>query len=159
MFGLLDSIPTAPQSAVPLTSCASGAKTPVGRAAASQNGSALGVPERSDPLPPKKQNLYTAHEVLQIKPILNRHQTYEHFIKTNSWTSSFLANAYTHIVKDFKITTSLKTKHNTLSLLNLLAFKFQFFYMKPKITGELIAIDRAYFHPRDLSSKIAQILK
>ncbi len=48
-----------------------------------------------------KRSLYTAHEVLQIKPLLNRHYSYERFIMANSWTKTYLANAYKTITASF----------------------------------------------------------
>ncbi len=117
-------------------------------------------------VPPSKQNLYIAHEVLQIKPIFNRGTTYEHFILNNSWSSSYLANAYKSITlkftplpqdtnQDFFLSVFIRL----LSLLNFLSFKLQYFYMKPKITREYVTLHSAYFHPRDLSSKISRHLK
>jgi len=41
-----------------------------------------------------KQSLYTAHEVLQIIPLLDRGDTYQSFLKANAWTKKYLANAY-----------------------------------------------------------------
>ena len=41
-----------------------------------------------------KQSLYTAHEVLQIVPLLDRGDTYQSFLKANAWTKKYLANAY-----------------------------------------------------------------
>ncbi|MBI3954428.1 nucleotidyltransferase domain-containing protein [Candidatus Collierbacteria bacterium] len=48
-------------------------------------------------VPKNQRNLYTAHEVLQIKPLLDRGQTYARFIIVNSWTRKYLANAYQYV--------------------------------------------------------------
>jgi hypothetical protein len=40
----------------------------------------------------KQQNLYTAHEICQLKPLYNRDQTYQKFINANLWVKTFLAN-------------------------------------------------------------------
>ncbi|OGK55444.1 hypothetical protein A3H78_01125 [Candidatus Roizmanbacteria bacterium RIFCSPLOWO2_02_FULL_36_11] len=39
-----------------------------------------------------KQNLYTAHEVVQMKPIINKFDTYNKFININSWVFDFFPN-------------------------------------------------------------------
>lgn len=39
------------------------------------------------------QNLYTAHEVIQIIPLFSRNNTYKKFIKENGWYKKFLPNA------------------------------------------------------------------
>lgn len=116
--------------------------------------SALKVPEN-------KHNLYIAHEVLQIKPLLNRGQVYEQFIHQNSWTATHLANAYKIITSKFSPPPH-KSKNYLgliLSPFNLLAFKAQYTYMKSKITREHITLHSAYFHPRDLSAKLNKAVK
>lgn len=40
----------------------------------------------------KTQNLYTAHEICQLKPLYNRDQTYQKFISANLWYKQFLPN-------------------------------------------------------------------
>lgn len=121
-------------------------------------------------VPKSKHNLYTAHEVLQIKPLFNKNDTYQKFIFANSWTKRYLANAY------------LKKSHSSgksllrgvrwasdssdggilwsiLKVINNLAFKFQYLYMKNKITKETVNLHSAYFHPRDISNKIINRVK
>lgn len=39
-----------------------------------------------------QQNLYTAHELCQLKPLYNRDQTYQKFISANLWYKQFLPN-------------------------------------------------------------------
>ena len=40
------------------------------------------------------KNTYTAHELLQAKPIHDKNNTYQKFISTNSWAEKYLPNAY-----------------------------------------------------------------
>ncbi len=53
----------------------------------------LFLEEASLVIPPGKQNLYTAHEVAQLKPLFDRNHTYSRFIKKNSWVNNFLPHA------------------------------------------------------------------
>lgn len=113
-------------------------------------------------LPENKRNLYTAHEVLQAKPLFNRGGVYAAFIRANSWTKNHLANAYGEAVAKRSSThprggklllpggrIGLLGRCNFWPILNLLAFKLQYHYMKPKITRETITLHSAYFHPND----------
>ncbi|MBI2326202.1 hypothetical protein HYU91_02325 [Candidatus Collierbacteria bacterium] len=118
--------------------------------------SALAVPE-------SKRSLYTAHEVLQAKPIFDRGDTYAKFIRSNEWTKKYLANAYCHSGLDpesIQIDSHFRGNDNTIRLgmivflriLNSFAFRLQYSYMKSKITRETITLHSAYFHPNDYAS-------
>lgn len=43
-------------------------------------------------LPIREQNLFTAHEICQLKPIWARNQLYQKFIQENLWCQKFLPN-------------------------------------------------------------------
>ena len=43
-------------------------------------------------IPVKEQNLFTAHEVCQLKPIWAKNQLYQRFIQENLWCQNFLSN-------------------------------------------------------------------
>ena len=106
-------------------------------------------------VPKNKRSLYTAHEVLQAKPIFDRGDTYAKFILANHWTSRYLANAHTAISHQFTANSNskknkllLSTANCILSALNFVCYKIQYSYMKSKITRETITLHSAYFHPR-----------
>lgn len=108
-------------------------------------------------VPQNKRNLYTAHEILQVKPLFDRRNTYQQLLSQNSWVKKHLATAYQSLYKQ-----SSKIKKSPLTYLlaplNLLFFTIQFLYMKPKLTQETITLHSAYFHPRSLYPKIASQL-
>lgn len=110
-------------------------------------------------VPAFKQNLYTAHEVLQVKPLIDRGQTYQRFITANAWTKKYLCNAYLATrrpIKKNKLSLLPSLATPILSPLNFFAFLFQYLYMRSKITNEYITLHSAYFHPRTYSlDKIA----
>ncbi|MCX6817016.1 MAG: adenylyltransferase/cytidyltransferase family protein [Candidatus Beckwithbacteria bacterium] len=101
-----------------------------------------------------QQNLYTAHELCQLKPLYNRDQAYQNFLTANSWYKQYLPNFFQG--PSFPQGPTLKDKSEKRSdLIGLLmdffeslAFKFQYFYMKRKITHEKIGRHFAFFHPR-----------
>jgi len=43
-------------------------------------------------VPQKEQNLFTAHEVCQLKPLWDRQEIYQKFINQNQWFQKYLAN-------------------------------------------------------------------
>lgn len=104
-----------------------------------------------------KQNLYTAHELLQMKPLFNRGQTYSKLLLSNSWASQYLANAYHYHISSFQkmsLSSSLLLTFFGLLLYipNLLAYFLQRLYMSSKITTETVTLSQTYFHPQDFSS-------
>lgn len=110
-------------------------------------------------VPKKRQNIYTAHEVLQVRPLYDRGNTYQNFIRSNPWTSHYLANAY-HRLSDGKY--SPKNSNLLFFLiapLNYLLFILQYLYMLPKKTTESVSLHAAYFHKNDLSFVLINHLK
>lgn len=104
-------------------------------------------------VPVDKRNLYTAHEVVQAKPLINRENIHERFLLANQWVQGFLPN--TVFPKDISnnLYSPTKSKH---SFFDQLAFQGQYRYMKPKITREVITPHMAYFHPQDTGSRVLQ---
>ena len=100
------------------------------------------------------QNLYTAHEVLQAKPLFDKSQTYQHFLKTNIWVKRFLGNAYSMS----KVNTSTKQHYSKLwSLLSPINFVFyllQRILMFLPTKGEKITYTQAFFHDQSFAKKI-----
>lgn len=134
----------------------------------------LWLDESSLAVPLNKRNLYIAHEVLQVKPLLNRRQTYQKFILANAWTKNHLANAYGITIHNSRVSDEgsssgvIRTRSSPevknfvkvlLKALNKLAFKLQYLYMKPKITQETITLHSAYFHPRNLAATLDKFLQ
>jgi len=97
------------------------------------------------------RNLYTAHEIAQIVPLVNKERTYERFIYKNSWIKHYWPNA----VKIPKPTRVPRTAASPLSLIEPFARNFQFWYMREKITREVVSPTKAIFHPRDWGKIVA----
>ena len=114
-----------------------------------------------------KHNIFTAHEIIQMKPILNRNNTYEKFLKANRWVKKYLPNSI-EIKKLGNLAIKGKKKRlfscllPTALLFDCLekaAYFFQLKYMKPKITQEQISPHFAFFHPKDISKKVLREYK
>ncbi len=117
-------------------------------------------------VPINKRNLYTAHEVLQIVPLLDRGDTYQSFLFHNSWVKRYLANAYHSLTSTSNSPKSSENRHLRSKSLNLVLVPFnyisyiiQLLYMRPKKTTETVHLHAAYLHTTDFSSKINKHLK
>lgn len=91
----------------------------------------------------KDRNLYTAHEIAQVVPLVNKDKTHENFLYLNRWILNFWPNAVR--IKNLKI----KNSTEQVNFIEYIAFKLQYFYMKNKITREVVTPTRAIFHPND----------
>lgn len=102
-------------------------------------------------MPKQRRNIYTAHEIIQIRALVNKEKTHERFACSNQWIEKFLPNARSceKIVRRKDINAS-----RVLFFLNKLLFLLQYGYMRKKITHEEVGIDFAYFHPNIRSKKI-----
>lgn len=109
-------------------------------------------------VPQNQQSLFTAHEVCQIKPLLNRDNTYQKFLTVNLWVKFFLPNAVkgqslTRDPTERRVETAKLEGLSLIDKINTLAFHLQHAYMRKKITNEKVAFHSAFFHPR-LTSEI-----
>lgn len=93
----------------------------------------------------KQRNEFTAHEIAQVIPLVNKNKTYEKFLFANKWIFDYWPKA----VQIEKIKNA-QTKQNDAGFLEKLSFKLQYWYMQKKITNEVITPTRAQFHPKKL---------
>lgn len=109
----------------------------------------------------KDQNLYTAHEICQIKPILDRDNTYQKFIRANLWIKKYLPNWKPEIVNSKSKIVNRKGKKaiylpftiNNSPTENILK-SFQLSYMRSKISTERIWDKQLFFHPANTQEKV-----
>jgi len=109
----------------------------------------------------RNRNLYTAHEIAQVKPLVNKDFVYEEFIGKNKWVRDYWPNAVRVQSTERKVQRRkiLSTKYCVLcTWLEKLAFKFQYAYMKSRITREIITPHKAIFHPSDWGKIVLQRL-
>jgi predicted nucleotidyltransferase len=109
----------------------------------------------------KEKNIYTAHEIAQIIPLINKNKTYEKFIYKNNWIGNYWPNAVN--LQDAKGNPQKASSSSFYllfaTILEPLSFWIQYQYMKPKITIEIVTKTRAFFHPYDWSSKVLKYLE
>jgi len=97
------------------------------------------------------QNLFIAHEILQMRPIIIKGDIYKRFLAANSWIEKYLPVVYEDRLKkaDSKRVKSNFFWEKTFKLFNNLAYKLQIFIMKGKKTIEKVETGVIKFHPKD----------
>lgn len=98
------------------------------------------------------RNIYTAHEIAQIIPLVNKDETYEKFLWKNKWILSYWPNSVR--VQSTKYRVQSKNLLSTLyyvlcTVLEPVSYWLQYQYMKSKLTRETVTKTRALFHPQD----------
>lgn len=133
-----------------------------------------------------ERDLFTAHEVLQMRPLWEREGVYARFLIANTWVKSFLPNAWAEKIKASNIKHQVTNKHQAqstkLQTFRNFMFKYclrfgiwclrfleqpsrllQLWYMKKRRTSEVIEPGVLRFHPRDariwVRNKYAKRLK
>lgn len=110
------------------------------------------------------RNIYTAHEIAQVVPLVNKEKTYEKFLYLNRWILNYWPNSVDvkYIGRSISYIGNTKTQYTIYHILNTvieyLAFNIQYWYMKNKITREVVTPTRAIFHPNDWSKVITDKL-
>jgi len=122
--------------------------------------SAVGVPKF-------KQSEYVAHEVLQMKPFVEKNGVYMSFIDANRWVFDIFPNARKVFSIKYKVS-SIKNKNSPFSILNTkylilntiadkteqLLKSFQLFFINRHRTNEIVTESQLWFHPEDFEKKI-----
>lgn len=95
------------------------------------------------------RNLYTAHEIAQIMPLINKNSTYEKFMNDNKWLLKYWPNSVKISERKEAKRYSSALLFSLLAFLEKLAFWLQYRHMRSKITRETVTATRAFFHPQD----------
>lgn len=112
-------------------------------------------------LAPQKQNLYCAHEVVQMVPVFEREYMYSKFTQANFWVKRFLPNALEQkpslikkeVGKDFFISIILNCILR-IPAVELISRVMQMWSIKKHQTTEIISNNFLAFHPYDYKTKI-----
>ncbi|MCX7955596.1 MAG: hypothetical protein N2593_00580, partial [Patescibacteria group bacterium] len=118
--------------------------------------------DESDLQVPKfKQTEYVAHEVLQMRPIISKDNTYQRFLTANQWVFKLFPNALTVLklkIKNLKFSKNYKFKiENFGDWVENLLKKFQLSLINKHRTSEIITDSQLWFHPVDFEKKIRSL--
>ncbi len=97
----------------------------------------------------ESQNIFTAYQILFLKPLVSKNQTYQRLWSKNPWIADFIANGYQKI----KLTKKEFKTGFFISTANKLFYFAQRLYMKGKPRGEKINLTQAFFHPDSKKDK------
>lgn len=102
----------------------------------------------------KRQDIYTAHEIIQVMPIVDKYQTFALFLQKNTWVLEYLANSFEE----------KETSDNMPFWIEILSFclvplenalrLFQLWYMKKHQTIEQTTPTFIAFHPHNYRDTI-----
>jgi hypothetical protein len=115
-------------------------------------------------IPDQNQDLYSAHEVLQMVPVFDRNHSYQRFLRANEWVKKYLANAWAEKEKQTQIFAPYKKTTKRFSQVIVLIFcgldplfrLIELWYMKPHKTREVISDSLLQFHPFDIRGSIRE---
>ncbi len=105
-------------------------------------------------LPKRKHTEYGAHEVLQMKPIVDKSATYQRFLDVNRWVVKIFPNAKVPTVIPTKVGIPLKTK----IVGNFIEYVFknaQMYLIRKHQTSEIISDTQLWFFPDDFEKKLS----
>lgn len=91
------------------------------------------------------RNIYTAMEIMLIKPLLDKDGTYYKFMFENSWFLKFLPNNQTYFYEKGK----RKRRSRIGDLLEKFLMRFQLWYMRKRRTSEVVEDNFAHFSRKD----------
>ncbi len=118
----------------------------------------LNILVEEDKLEQSKKNLYTAHEVLQLKPLWFRDGIYSKYLEVNNWVFKFLPNWISDMsssrMRGSKEIHGSPIMSGMTDYVELLSKKFQLKIMQKPKGRERIEDGALYFHPKDYGSEI-----
>lgn len=123
------------------------------------------IDENAMKFPVKRRDLYTAHEIVQMKPLFERNNTWERFINANKWVLEFMSNSVdikklsNENIKDTKIGFLNYLISQLLTIFEFLAKTIQLWYMKRHITNETVSNHLLAFHPLDYKEVVLKEYK
>ena len=98
-----------------------------------------------------RQDLYIAHEILQMRPLAEKENIYQRFLETNVWVKDFLPNAFREKMgmhrQDLEVFLK-KRRSKGIFIENVLA-SLQLWYMRRRQTTEQVKNGQFFFHPQD----------
>lgn len=106
-------------------------------------------------VPKKEQDLFSAHEICQMRPLYDKDKTSARFFRENQWAKKYLPNAsFTiHNIEHEALNINRKRKFKVadfvFNLVEALLKLFQLWFMRKRRTTEVITEGILRFHPQD----------
>lgn len=107
-------------------------------------------------VPPEERDLFTAHEVLLMRPLWERGGAYQKFLSANQWVKRFLPNAWEEKCQMIEDKWPIPREKISIwrvvwrwNILESLAKAFQLWYMRKRRSTEVVSDTLIRFHPHD----------
>ena len=102
----------------------------------------------------KKQTKFVAHEILQMKPIINKDEAYKGFLEANKWVFKLFPN----VPRSREVQSRKKSVSSLGNLVESLVKKFQLYFIRKHQTTEIITDTQLWFFPEDFEKKLPKNL-
>ncbi len=115
----------------------------------------------------KKQTKFVAHEILQMKPIIDRDEAYKRFLEANKWVFELFPNAPRSIpnfltplepLRSREVQSREKLVSSLGNLVESLLKRFQLYFIRKHQTTEIITDTQLWFFPGDFEKKLPKNL-
>ena len=111
-------------------------------------------------IPESKKNYYVAHEVIQVKPLVNKNNVYELFLYSNKWVYDIFPNAqpqFHQTLQNDKRSVSRMTFVG--NYIELILKKVQKSIINRHKTTEIITDTQLWFFPEDFEEKLPKFAR
>jgi len=98
-------------------------------------------------MPKQYRNLFIAHEIVQLKTLINKHNSYERFLLANCWLLKHIPQAVVMPKQMGQVKPDIICQ--LLRVFEKFSKYWQLSYMKNKITNEVVSDSIIKFHPHD----------
>lgn len=106
-------------------------------------------------VPRNKMTSYVAHEILQMKPIINKSQTYERFLKANLWVKKIFPNTEKKIsIFNSQFSINFQFLNWLGNYMERLLKNLQLYFINHHRTTEIVTSSQLWFHPADFGKQI-----
>ncbi len=110
--------------------------------------------EKNLSVPDYKKNYYIAHEILQMKPLVDKDNIYYRFLASNKWIYKLFPNAKYPLLKDNKDIMKNKKDLVMKNFIENISRIFQLWIIKKHKTIEIITSTQLWFFPDDYEKKL-----
>lgn len=113
----------------------------------------------------RKKNRYVAHEILQMKPLFVRNDTYRAFLESNKWVEDFFPNLKIEGFKVENLKFQIQSSKDPISKSNIVGEFLEKMFRDIQLnridrhkTNEMISDHQLWFFPDDFQNKIKKLI-
>lgn len=121
--------------------------------------------EKELEIPDFKKNYYISHEIIQLKPLINKFNTYEIFLYRNRWVCDIFPNVKIKKIRQDPISrpsTTITTFSRMTPIVDFIENflkKIQLYLINKHKTKEIITNSQLWFFPEDFEDKLPEFAR